>query len=405
MMMFILAWKNIWRNKKRSLIILAATAIGLAAGLFSVGLMTGMYDSMVDSAIKRGLANIQIHTGAYKKDQLISQFIPHPDSLMRSVRSNSDVAVCASHSIIEGMASSATVASGASIIAVDPDVERTATAIAQSIKEGTYLDKANTVAVGRKLAEKLKLHLRSRLVLSFAGLDGNIIYAAFRISGIYSTDASTFDGVNVFIRQDDLAQLLGTDVPIHEIIVRTKNSLQLDQTRNELQAAMPESVTVETWKEISPEMKLTADSSDIVNTIFLGIILFALLFGLTNTLLMSVLDRVRDFGVLLAVGMFRRRLFSMIILESLFLSFTGGIVGVIIGWALTAYYHTHGINLASVSAGLSSYGIPSMLYPFIKPAMYGTLSLMMIFTSIVAAMYPAIKAIRLRPVEAIRTIA
>ena len=383
MMMFILAWKNIWRNKKRSFIILTATAIGLAAGLFSVGLMTGMYDSMVDSAIKRGLANIQIHTEAYNRDQLIGQFIPHPDSIVQVIRNNPDVTVCATHSIIEGMASSATVASGASIIAVDPDVEKTATAISQSIIEGTYLEKPNSIVVGKKLVKKLKLRLRSRLILSFAGMDANIIYAAFRITGIYT----------------------GTDVPIHEIIVRTKNSMMLEHTRDELQALMPTGVLVETWKEISPELKLTADSSGIFNAIFLGIILFALLFGLTNTLLMSVLDRVRDFGVLLAVGMYRRRLFSMIILESLFLSFTGGIIGVGIGWILTVYFNSHGINLAAVSEGLSSYGIPSILYPFIKPDTYVTLTIMMIVTSIIAALYPAIKAIRLKPVEAIRTLA
>jgi ABC-type lipoprotein release transport system permease subunit len=405
MMMFILAWKNIWRNKKRSLIILAATAVGLAAGIISVGLMTGMYDSMVDSAINRGLGNIQIHTTAYKRDQLLRQNFSNLDSIIHIVQTAPDVRSYTTHSLIEGMTSSATIASGAAIIAIDPEQEKTVTAISTSLVEGTYLDKPNSIIIGKKLADKLKLKLRSRIVLSFAGMDGNIIYAAFRITGIFRTDASIFDGTTVFIRQSDLSVLLGTEVPIHEIIIRNNNSLLLEKTKTELQKKLPTTVIVESWRDISPEMKLTADITDLSNMIFLGLILFALLFGLTNTLMMSVLDRVRDFGVLLAVGMFRRRLFSMIILESLFLSFTGGIVGIVVGWGAVQYFNTQGINLSAVSDGLSAYGIPSMLYPYIRTSVYGWLTAMMIATSIIAALYPAIKAVRLKPVEAIRTIA
>ncbi len=405
MMMLIFAWKNIWRNKKRSFIILAATAIGLAAGIFSVGLMTGMYDSMVDSAINRGLGNIQLHTTAYKRDQLIRQYLPNIDSVVQVIKKYPDVKSYTTHSIIEGMASSATIASGVSIVAIDPELEKSVTAVSKSIVEGTYLEKPNSIIIGKKLADKLKIKLRSRVVLSFAGMDGNIIYAAFRVAGIFKTDASLFDGMNVFILQNDLSTLLGTQAPIHEIILRTHNSLLLEQTKNELQHQLPSSILVESWRDISPDMKLTADITDLTNMIFLGMILFALLFGLTNTLMMSVLDRVRDFGVLLAVGMYRRRLFSMIILESLFLSFTGGIVGVLIGWGLVQYFKTQGIDLSVVSKGLSAYGIPSMLYPYIRSNVYGELTVMMIATSIIAAMYPAIKAVRLKPVDAIRTIA
>jgi ABC-type lipoprotein release transport system permease subunit len=178
----------------------------------------------------------------------------------------------------------------------------------------------------------------------------------------------------------------------------------LDWTTAKLQKAMPEHVVVESWKEIAPELKLSADSVDVVNTVVLGIILFALLFGLVDTLLMSVLDRVRDFGVLLAVGMYRRRLFSMIIFESLMLSFTGALAGVVIGGGITLYFQIHGVNLSIFSAALSSYGIPSLLYPYITPSTYGTLAVMMMFTSVIAALYPAMKAVRLKPVEAMRTI-
>lgn len=404
MMMVILAWKNIWRNKKRSLIILAATAIGLSAGLFTVGMMTGMYDAMVSSGINREIGEMQIHTRPFLNDRLISQSLPEPDSLLSIVRLHPNIRAAASHALIEGMASSATTAAGVMIFGIDPDAEKDITGVAESVIEGKYFDRSNSIVIGKKLAEKLKLKLRSRIVLSFAGMDGNIIYGAFRIAGIFRTDATQFDQMNVFVRRGDLSALLGAEAPVHEIVLRLRSTSLLDSTQADLRALVDSTIAVETWKEIAPELKLTADSSEIVDAIFLGIILFALLFGLTNTLLMSVLDRTRDFGVLLAVGMFRRRLFSMIVLESLFLSFTGGIVGVAAGAFVTNYFNTHGIDLSSISTGLSAYGIPTMLYPFIRPSLYGTLTIMMIITSIIAALYPAIKAVRLKPVEAIRTI-
>ncbi len=405
MMMIILAWKNIWRNKKRSIIILTATAIGLAAGLFSVGIMTGMYDSMVDSAINRELGNLQIHSKAYQNDKLFSQSIPFSGNVLEKISGFTDISSFSTHSIIEGMASSATAAFGINIIGIIPGQEREVTAISKSLVEGSYLDKKNSIVIGQKLAEKLKLKMHSKIVLSFSGADGNIIYAAFRIEGIFKTDATGFDQSNVFLNRDDLSVLLGSPAPVHEILVRTKNSILLEKTKAEIQSGLPVEIIVESWKDLAPELKVTADSTDIINAIFLGLILCALLFGLTNTLLMSVLDRVRDFGVLMAIGMYRKRLFSMIILESFFLSATGGIIGVIIGWVVTEYFNSRGINLAIVSEGLSSYGIPSMLYPYIRSSTYFMLALMIIFTSIFAALYPAVKAVGLKPVEAIRTTA
>lgn len=404
MMMLSLAWKNIWRNRKRSLIILAATAIGLTGGLFSAGVTTGMYDAMVDAGINRELGELQIHTKVYAADRQVDRFIPDMSVVRPVLDTLGAIRAYATHTLLEGMASSANASAGVLLTGIDPGHERRVTAIAQSLTEGTYLDKPNSIVIGSALADKLKLRLRSRLVMSFAGLNGAITYAAFRIGGIFRTDATNFDLSNVFVRQADLEGLLGT-LPVHEILIRLHDRKTLDATRDALRQRLPDDLLVETWRDISPELKLTADSTDITNTILLGLILFALLFGLTNTLLMSVLDRVRDFGILLAVGMYRRRLFAMIIYESLFLSFSGGITGVLLGWGIIQYFHGTGIDLSSLSAGLSTYGIPSILHPYVRSSLFVSLTIMMVVTSLAAAIYPAIKAVRLKPVEAIRTIA
>lgn len=405
MIMLALAWKNIWRNKRRSIIIILATTIGLACGLFSVGFMTGMYDSFIDFAINREYAHIQIHTKDFKRDELFHQSINDINNVIRKISSISNVKCYSNHTIIEGLASSSTNSLGVKIIGINPLQEKKVTSISESIVEGSYLGKKNTIVIGKKLAEKLKLKLNSKIVLSFTGPDGNIIYAAFRISGLFNTEATNFDISNVFVNNEDISNLLNTTSPIHEILIKINNTDKIDIIRNEIQNILPDNLLVESWKELAPDLKVTAESTDLINTIFLGLILFALLFGLVNTLLMSVLDRIKDFGILLAIGLSRTRLFLMIILESVSLSLVGGLFGIIIGYVITQHFNIKGINLSSFSEGLSSYGIPSMLYPNIRISTYFVLTLMIIFTSIIAALYPALKAIRLKPVDAIRTIA
>ncbi len=171
---------------------------------------------------------------------------------------------------------------------------------------------------------------------------------------------------------------------------------------NNLKQKFP-NLDVQSWETLAPELSLSYKSIELELNIFLGIILFALLFGITNTMLMSVMDRVRELGVLMAVGMKRIRMFILIIIETILLSITGGILGIICGTLTIIYFSNKGIDLSLFAQGLSSFGISSMLYPSLPFSTYPTLTLMIIFTAIFSAIYPAIKAIRLNPAEAIRT--
>jgi ABC-type lipoprotein release transport system permease subunit len=402
-MLPLIAWKNVWRNKRRSGIMIAAVALGLWGGLFAVGIFSGMYDSMVNSSIDRDLGHIQVHAKGFREERLLSMMIPDPAKVVRSIGSIPGVQAVTARTIVEGMGSTASSSEGIRIVGIDPRVERDVTGIAWHLVEGTYFDgnERFPVVIGRKLAEKLNLKIRGKLVLSFQRPDGTIVYGAFRVAGIFDTESTTFDGTTIFVRHEDLDGLLGATI-IHEIAVRLTTNDSLDTVTGRLATMLPE-LHVETWQDLAPELKLVAESADITNAIFLGIILLALLFGITNTMLMSVLDRVREFGVLMAVGMKRRRVFSMILMETLFLSLTGGVAGTLLGSLSIAWTGHVGLNLRWVSEGLSQYGISTMLYPVVHTSTYPTLGVMVVVTAAIAAMYPAIKAIRLNPASAIAT--
>ena len=403
-MLFLLAWKNVWRNKKRSLIILIAIALGLGCGLFASGVMFGMWDSTVNSAIDRDLSHIQIHSEKFIKENLIGNYIPDGTGLSSQIKKIKGVEAVSERTIVEGMAASATSSSGVEIKGIIPDEEKNVTSVAASIKEGKYFEgvSRNPVVIGKELAKKLDLKLHSKLVLSFQGLNGDIIYAAFRIAGIFETESSLFDKTNVFVRQQDLTKLIGGKTIIHEIAVRLTSVQIMDPVVKQLRS-MYKDLSVETWKQLAPELDLMYGTLQLELNIFLGIILFALLFGITNTMLMSVMERIRELGVLMAVGMKRVRVFVLIIIETIFLSISGGIVGMILGAASIWLTAQKGINLSLFSQGLSSYGISSHLFPSLPADFYSTLFIMIIITAIVSAIYPAIKAVKLNPASAIRT--
>ena len=403
-MLLTLAWRNIWRNKKRSLIIISAVAVGLCCGLFSSATMFGMWDSMINTTIDRDLGHFQIHSKSFEDEKLVTDTIPIFDNILSTLNVTKHVTGVTSRILIEGMASSATTSNGVRILGINPETETKVTTIYQHIIKGSYFGETwkNQIVIGEKLAINLGLREKSKIILGFQGIDGSIIYGAFRVTGIFRTQSSIFDKSNVFVKEDDLLKLINSDKISNEIVVRLSSVQQVDSVYIPLKNKYS-NLSVKYWGELAPELKFYYESVVLQSNIFVGIILFALLFGITNTMLMSVMERVREFGVLMAVGMKRSRVFFMIMMETISLSFIGGIIGLILGLILIQYFGSVGINLSAFTEGLSQWSLGTQLYTSLPFSFYPPLVLMILITAVISAFYPALKAIRLKPATAIRT--
>jgi len=403
-MLISLAWKNIWRNKKRSLIIIAAITFGLWGGIFSSAIMVGMMESMVETAISRDLSHIQIHKRDYEKDRDIRNFIPDGLNVLSTTKSVQGVQSASGRTIIAGMAASPSSSYGVAIIGVVPEESKQVTDIYTTIIEGSYFEsnRRNPILIGRKLAERLNLKLNSKVVLSFQNLEGGIAYTACRVVGIFKTNSSQFDEMNVYVAQSDVFRILESDPIIHEIAIRTESVEVIDPVRDNLRSQFG-LLQIESWEEMAPELAYLSETTGIYMYIFVGIIIFALLFGITNTMLMSVVDRIHELGVLIAIGMKRSKIFIMIVFESVLLSLTGGIGGIAVGIVTISYYGENGIDLTAISGSLESFGATTILYPFLPVLMYITLTIMIVIAANIAAILPAWKATHLVPSEAIRT--
>ncbi len=402
-MLWVLAWKNVWRNKKRSLIIILAIIFGLWGGLLSGAIMMGMGESMVNTAIDRYLGHIQIHTPEFSNEQKITQSIPDTSGIIPALKVKDNIGSFSARTRINGMAASPTSTFGIRIIGIDPADETSVTRIPERLIEGRYFqsDRRNPIVVGKKLAERLKLKLHSKIVLSFSDMNGDIAYLACRIVGIFKTASSRFDESTVFLRQSDLNKQLQPQTVIHEIAIRAQSEEDVPALLASLQHQFPK-LKIESWKELAPELAFTSDMMTQFTYLFVGIILFALLFGITNTMLMSIMDRIHELGMLISVGMNRIRIFSMILLETIFLSITGGLGGILLGAATIRYFSKTGIDLTIVASGLESFGASAMLYPILPLPMYLGLTAMIILAAAIAAMYPAWKAVRIEPSRAVR---
>ena len=403
-MLLTLAWRNIWRNKKRSLIIISAVAVGLCCGLFASAAMFGMWDSMINTTIDRDIGHFQIHSKSFEDEKLVTDTIPGFENILSRLKATKYVTGVSSRILIEGMASSATTSNGVRILGINPETEKKVTSIYKHIIKGNYFGETwkNQIVIGEKLADNLGLREKSKIVLGFQGIDGSIIYGAFRVTGIFRTESSTFDKSNVFVKEDDLLKLINSDKISNEIVVRLSSVQQVDSVYIPIKNKYS-NLSVKYWGELAPELKFYYGMLITQMDIFIGIILFALLFGITNTMLMSVMERVREFGVLMAVGMKRSRVFLMIMMETISLSFIGGIIGLILALILIQYFGSVGINLSAFTEGLSQWSLGTRLYTSLPFSFYPPLALMILATAIIAAFYPALKAIRLNPATAIRT--
>jgi putative ABC transport system permease protein len=404
-MLWSLSWKNIWRNKLRSIVVIVAVTLGVFAGIFMIAFSKGMIEDRIKTIIRTEISHIQIHCPDFKENNDFSLRMNNADSIIQVVRKTKDVKAVCKRLVISSLIASAESNTGVNTIGVIPDEEMKVTNIHSKIIEGKYFEgiAKNAVVIGKKLADKLKVGPGKKVIITMQDVNMNITSGAFRIAGIYETDNDLYDEANVFAEYHDLCRLTGlAGTEAHEIAILLDKNENTELVKSELKKDFPK-LSVQDWTEVSPEAGYLISAMNQYLVVFLLVILLALCFGIINTMLMVVLERVNELGMLMAVGMSRFRVFFMILLETVYLSITGGIFGLIIGYIICKHLERVGLNLYFWKDVYSSIGYSSLIYPIIEFKWIIVTAIMVIITGIISALYPAYKALQLNPAEATRT--
>lgn len=399
-----ISWRNVWRNKLRSIIIIMAISAGLTGGIFTVALYNGLTDQKLRTAIDTQTAHLQIHAAGFRQNKDLRLYLGNTAAIQEAVEKQPAVKALAPRLVVTAMAATSNANTGVELNGVLPERERMVSTIYQSMVEGDYFgtEKKNQIVISTRTAKKLQVGLNGKVVITFQDINGDIVGAAFRVTGLFRTSHSLFDEANMFVRKADLERILSMDGIINEMAIRLYDIEAVPAVQEALQRRFGDDNTViQSWREIQPELAYINDATWQINYLILIIILLALAFGILNTMLMAIFERMKEIGVLMAVGMSKARIFAMIILETVFLSLTGAAIGMLISAWLVYATGRSGIDLSIFAQGLENFGFSSMVYPQLESQFYVTLALMVIGAAMISALYPAIKALKLKPVEAI----
>ncbi|MBN2662861.1 MAG: ABC transporter permease [Bacteroidales bacterium] len=245
--------------------------------------------------------------------------------------------------------------------------------------------------------------LNKKIILRFNDINGNLIDEAFKIIGIYETNDAMFDNLNIFVNKNYIAQMLGVSAnTATEIAIITTNVDNVKQTTSEIRAAN-ENLLTESFIDLDPMSVWQNEFIGVFYNIIIAFILFALSFGIVNTVLMSVMERTKELGMVMSIGMKKSKVFLMIMFESIMVSLTGGFIGMALGAIITTYFSKHGIDISAYSNAMESFGYDSVMYPNLSFDFFINITILVILTGILSAIYPARRALKLNPSEALRS--
>ena len=405
-----IGWRNIWRNKKRSLVVILSIVLGLYGGLIISSLMITLNSQRMNTAINTYLADIQIHDKEFSREYSLGDTISNISYLEEKLKKDNRVKAYSKRAVINGMLSNSTGSYGVNVLGVNPESERKVTNVYTKIIEGDYFEskRSNTMIVGKKLAEKLNLRLKSKVVVAFQDVNGDITSLLFRIEGIFKSGNGMFDDYNVFVKNSCIFSNVPNLKGYHEIPILTINggvttnsineSLKLDLQK------INNTLDIKSWNEIAVELAYANQMLSSFLYIFMLIVLSGLSFGIINTMLMAILERKKEIGMLMSIGMTKIYIFLMICFETVFLSLVAIPFGLLITYITIDYFSVTGLDLSVVGSGLENFGVGTILYLKLPTEYYINLSLLVILISSISSIFPAIRALKINPAEATKSI-
>ncbi len=398
-----IALRNIARGWRRSLIVLSSIGIGLVGCVVVLAWTKGLAYQMADNAVRTHLAHLAIHAPGYQADPDVGRSFEGYDVLVE--RAGQIEGVAASARLRgEGLVRTARHSVLAMMVGVRPGAEAAVSIVPDSVVEGSFLRtgaasrRLPPVVIGARMAEDLQIGIGQKLVLQVPGEAG---LGAFRVSGLYRTSSSEFDRLAVFLRLPDAQQLFGVGQRVTEVAIALDDERRMLEVQTALRAHA-EGLDVLSWREREPRLAAMIGTMAELSWILYATVFVAMAFGIANTMLMAVYERLREFGVMRSLGLSRARLMALIVCESAALTMVGTGVGLGVAFAIVAWLGDSGVDLSGFSDALEGYGIGPTVYPRVDTDDVGTPLLLALGTGVLAALWPGLRAIRLRPAEALR---
>jgi len=396
-----LAWRNLWRHKRRTFIMLAAVGLGAWFMLFTAAFVRGMIEQQLHDAIFTLTGHVQIHHAKYRDDPAIEHSMGLPEKALTKILDAAPVSQWSSRVRLPAVIISERESRGTTLVGIDPRHETGLSFIGEPVKIGRNLESVDDdgIIIGRRMAERLQTRIGRRIVIMAQDADGEVADRGFRIVGLFTAELEATETSYVFTGRKVTQKMLKMGDRISEIELITQSRERLDGLTNQLRKAAPELETKD-WKELQPLLVATVEFYDAFMIIWYLIVFLAMSFGLVNTLLMAVFERTRELGLFQALGMRPRFIVGQVMIESLILMALGLAVGNFLSW-LSVLALADGLDLSQFAQGMAQFSMPSVMKLTLTMQDVVTANVLVIVLTLFASLYPAWRAARYVPVEAI----
>jgi ABC-type lipoprotein release transport system permease subunit len=400
-----LAWRNLWRNHRRTLIMLAAVVVGVWAMVFMTALMRGMVDDMVKDGIRTLPGHVQIHDPSFEDDPSVSHSIAPPGEELRRVLDSPPVVAWTARVRVPAVVSSERDMRGVTLVGIEPEGERRLSFVAGDLADGRFIESTGDdgLVVGRALLERLETDLGKRVVIMSQDAEGQVADRGFRIVGVFDASMESQELGFVFTGRAVVQRLLKMGEQVSEVAVQGTDYRNVAPLRSRLQQAAGPGLVVQSWDELDPYMGSMLSMMDGFVVVWIVVVFLVLAFGLVNTLVMAVFERVREIGLMLALGMTPGHILFQILLESTLLLALGLAIGDVLAWA-TVVPLKGGIDLSIVGEGMELWGASAVLHPSLLGKDVLLANGIVLVLGLLASLSPAWRASRYEPVEAITKV-
>lgn len=400
-----LAWRNIWRHPRRSLLTIAAMVFANVLLVFMLSLQLGQYRMMIDNTLSVFSGQMQVQEVNYLDEPQIYRTVPEADRLADKIRQDIKLDAVSVRGYGFSLVSSEKRTIGVQVTGVDPAYEASISTIPGLVKQGRFLSSAsaNEAVIGSTLARNLKVDLGDELTLLGSGRDGSIAATILPVVGIFNSGSHDLDRQMLEMPIETFRDVFAMGNHAHSIVIGGERSKAAEYTSNIQQIIRDDSkLVLHNWETLMPGLRQAIQADFFSAWIMYALLIVLVAFSMMNTMLMSVLERTHEFGILLALGVRHARLSRIILSESLFLSIAGMLTGILAGSLLTLYFHQNGFTYPGMEEMGERFNIPSVLIPELSLRTVLPGPLVVMIASVIATIYPVWHLRKLRPIQALQ---